>query len=204
MLLRFACSECNTVLVTRAGYGDGPVSCRLCGAQTEPPETPATAPPRPSLWGNERQREDTEALKQLAVRAQEDAHPIALVEARQAAGKGIHYGMVITMLGATAAALGISALVSPTDPWLPRYSATVAAGLGVFATFMGIAIWRLGAQNVTDEYRRRLPMVADRMRRQYLDAQVMRRAAGAAPVQSGLSHTPTQLTPLGARPPAPR
>jgi len=192
MLLRFKCQDCGTVLVARAGFGGGDISCRLCGTSTPLPDAPAPekAQPKPTMQSTTNATSDDFA-RNVAEQASSDGQVVAWTEARaETAGERLR-GMVFTTIGSIVSALGLAGYVYADVLDFPAGSCIVAAAMGGLACVVGITIWRLSAQATQYEYRKRLPVVTDRIRQQYWNT---RRPgvgpAGEQPEDAWMGHAP--------------
>ncbi len=134
---------------------------------------------------------DDDFARNVAHEASVDGQVVAWAEARvETAGERMR-GMIFTGIGSIVSALGLSGYVYADVLDFPASSCIVAAVLGGLACTMGITIWRLSAQATEYEYRKRLPVVTDRIRQQYWETRRPEAGpAGEQPTDAWMGHVP--------------
>ena len=167
MLAHFVCERCGAQLSARPDFAGQAIPCTVC---RRPVVVPVMASPPPVQPRLKRVEPDEDAAAEIALRAFEEARGIAMAEAKRATVRGRVQGVVLALIGALAGVFGAAALAFPAVLWVPPGPALVAVVFGALALLIGVAVWRLAVQTMHEEFRRRVPGIADRLRRRHWDA----------------------------------
>jgi hypothetical protein len=164
MLVHFPCDRCGAELSAGADFGGRTVACSVC---RRPVTVPVVAMPPPVQPRLKRVEPEDDLAAEIAARADREARHLALIEARRQTLRGRVQGIALTALGTLATAFGGFGLFAASALWIPRGSAVAALFFGAVALLIGVTIWRFSVQTMHDEYRRRVPGLADRIRRRH-------------------------------------
>jgi len=167
MLIHFPCTQCGAELSAHPDFAGRELRCAVCRHPVTVPTVTSPPPVRPRL---KRVEPDEEIAQEIASQAYEEARQVAMAEARSATRRGRVQGLVLACLGGLAGAFGGAALAVPSFLWVPTGPALVTVGFGGLALMIGITVWRLAVQTMHEEYRRRVPSIADRIRRRRWDS----------------------------------
>jgi hypothetical protein len=167
MLVRFPCDRCGAELAAHPQFAGESVRCDVCRNSVT---VPAVATPPPVQTRLKRMDLDEEVAAEIAELSYEEARLAAMLEAKRVTARGRWQGVGLAVLGGLAVLFGAAALAMPTLLWVPSSSAVVTIAFGALALLIGLAVWRLAVQTMHEEYRRRVPGLADRFRRRRWDA----------------------------------
>jgi len=167
MLVHFPCDRCGAELTAQPDFAGRTIACSVC---RRPIVVPVVASPPPVQQRLRPVAFDDGLAAEIAARADEEAHTLAMAEARRETLRGRIEGIVLTLAGAAAATLGGASVLYSSQLWLPRGSALAAVAFGVVTFLIGLTIWRLSIDTMHQEFRRRMPGIADRLRRRYWEA----------------------------------
>jgi hypothetical protein len=93
-----------------------------------------------------------------------------MAEARALTVAGRRAGMALIVGGGLALGVGAVLVLWGEWFWVPRSMAYAPLGFGTVGLMIGIAVWRLACETAQEEFRRRMPGLADRLRVQYWSA----------------------------------
>ncbi len=96
----------------------------------------------------------------------ENARQIAWVEASRA-GRPKVIGVILVMVGCMPIAFGSAALAAGSLFGVPFPAVAASVAFGALSAAIGLTIVRLASDNVQAEFRRQLPLVAERLRNEY-------------------------------------
>jgi hypothetical protein len=151
------------MMAARSEYHGQQIPCSVCREPAivpEPPEIPVLQVQQPS----------DEAGSQIpAVTIQqldEDARRIAWMEARKAGGPRV-VGIILVVVGCMPIAFGSAALAAGSLFGVAFSALAASVAFGALSAAIGLTIVRLASDNVQAEFRRRLPLVAERLRSEY-------------------------------------
>lgn len=167
MLVHFSCDRCGAELTAQPDYAGRTLPCSVC---RRPVVVPVVATPPPILQRLKPVALDDGLAAEIAARADQEAHELAMAEARRATLRGRIEGVVLTLAGAAATGLGGAGLFYGSQLWLPRGATLVAMAFGAVTFLIGLTVWRLSIDTMHQEFRRRMPGIADRLRRRYWEA----------------------------------
>lgn len=180
MLMYFRCPSCGAMIAARSEYHGRQLPCSVCRAPMvvpEPPEIPALqvgqAGPGEAL------RIPSVTIHQL----DENARQIAWVEASRA-GRPKVIGVILVVLGCTPIAFGSAALAAGSLFGVPFPAVAASVAFGALSAAIGLTIVRLASDNVQAEFRRRLPLVAERLRSEYWRSVQVEQQARQLPTQA--------------------
>ncbi len=162
MLVHFRCNRCGAQLTARPDFAGQAVACTVCRRPVMVPVVTSPVPTQPRL---KRIEPDDDLATEIAARALQEARGVALAEAKRATLRARLQGILLAFIGAAAGGVGAAALVLPDALWVPAGAAMAAMAFGALAMMIGIAVWRFAVQTMHDEFRRRVPGIADRLRR---------------------------------------
>ena len=167
MLVSFSCDRCGAQLTARPEFAGQSIPCGVC---RRPVMVPVVAAPAPVQQRLKRVEPEEDLSAEVLARADDEARHLAMMEAKRETLRGRAQGVVLTLFGALAAATGGASLTVASSLWIPRGSALAAVVFGGVALLIGVAVWRLALQTMHDEFRRRMPAIADRLRRHYYES----------------------------------
>ncbi|MBM3500196.1 MAG: hypothetical protein FJX74_16185 [Armatimonadetes bacterium] len=167
MLVNFPCARCGATLSAHPDCVGETIRCPVCRCPVTVPTV--TAPP-PVAVRLKRIGPDEEIAEEITTQAYEEARRVAMAEAKRVTLRGRAQGVVVACIGGLAGGFGATALALPSLLWIPRSSGLVTAVFGVLALMIGVTVWRLSVQTMHEEYRRRVPGIADRIRRRRWDS----------------------------------
>lgn len=163
MLIYFRCRSCGAMMAARSEYHGRQLPCSVCRelmVVPEPPEIPVLQVGQPG------QTEASGIPRVTMDQLDANAREIAWVEARKA-GRPRILGVILVMLGCTPIAFGSAALAAGSLFGVPFPAVAASVAFGALSAAIGLTIVRLASDNVQAEFRRRLPLIADRLRREY-------------------------------------
>lgn len=163
MLMYFRCRSCGAMIAARSEYHGRQLPCSVCREPMvvpEPPEIPVLQVEQPG-------RGQAVGIPSVSMdQLDENARQIAWMEASRA-GRPKVVGVVLVLLGCTPIAFGSAALAAGSLFGVPFPAVAASVAFGALSAAIGLTIVRLASDNVRAEFRRRLPLVADRLRREY-------------------------------------
>lgn len=165
MLVHFPCERCGADLTARPDYAGRTIPCSVCRHPMAVPAVAAPAPLQPRL---RRVEIDDELAAEIAARADAEARVLAMTEARCETSRSRAAGVALICAGLMATAFGAVSLFVPRL-WIPQSAALVSLGFGIVVLIIGSIVRRLALETMQDQYRRRVPFIADRLRRRYLE-----------------------------------
>jgi hypothetical protein len=167
VLVHFQCDRCGAELTARPDFGGRSILCNVCRRLVTVPVVTSPPPVQPRL---RRVEPDESMVTEVAVKADEEARRLAMIEARRETIRGRLEGIALAIAGGLAAASGSAGLIAASRLWIPRESAIAALAFGLLALIIGVTVWRLAVDAMREEFQRRVPGIADRLRRQYWEA----------------------------------
>ncbi|MGQ9732020.1 MAG: hypothetical protein ACUVX8_12205 [Candidatus Zipacnadales bacterium] len=167
MLVHFRCTACGADLVVQPDFAGRDIRCSVCRHLMTAPTAPPPVPAHPAVAST---RETEKLAERIAEEAEADARRLAWVEARKATYKSRRTAFLLTVAGGLAVLGGSLTFWAENVLWIPRSSSVVTLVLGGVVLLIGITVWRFAVETTHEEFRRRLPRTADRLRRQYWEA----------------------------------
>jgi hypothetical protein len=165
--VHFQCDRCGAELTARPDFAGRTILCNVCRRLVTVPIVASPPPIQPRL---RRVELDEDMTTEVAIQADTEARRLAMIEARRETIRGRLEGIALAIAGGLAAASGSAGLVAASRLWIPRDSAIAALAFGLLALVIGATVWRLAVETMHEEFRRRVPGIADRLRRQYWEA----------------------------------
>ncbi|MBM3475813.1 MAG: hypothetical protein FJX75_21305 [Armatimonadetes bacterium] len=167
MLVHFPCDRCGAELTAQPDFAGRTIPCSVCRRPVVVPVVGSPPPVQPRL---KRVEFDEGLAADIAARANEEAQRLAMVEARRETIRGRVEGVVLSVAGTLAMSFGGAGLLFSSQLWVPRGSGMAALAFGLITLLIGVTVWRLSVETMHQEFRRRVPGIADRLRRRYWEA----------------------------------
>jgi hypothetical protein len=167
MLIHFPCDRCGADLSAQPDFAGRTIPCSVCRRPIVVPVVTSPPPVQPRL---KRVEFDEGLAAEIATRANEEAQRLAMVEARRQTLRGRVEGVVLTIAGALVVSFGGAGLLFSPQLWIPRGSGMAALAFGLITLLIGVTVWRLSVEAMHQEFRSRVPGIADRLRRRYWEA----------------------------------